>query len=112
MGLKKTLSNFLQLIINKRRIYFLDKILEKFIKLSSARKGKIDALLISSKELSQAERKKINEEISNAIKSNVDFTYKIDKNLVSGVKIQVGSLLIDTSVSNKLKRIKQSMIEN
>ena len=53
-----------------------------------------------------------NEEISNAIKSNVDFTYKIDKNLVSGIKIQVGSLLIDTSVSNKLKRIKQSMIEN
>ena len=112
MGLKKTLSNFLQLIINKRRIYFLDKILEKFIKLSSTRKGKIDALLVSSKELSQDERKKINEEISNSIKSNVDFTYKIDKNLVSGIKIQVGSLLIDTSVSNRLKRIKQSMIEN
>ena len=112
MGLKKTLSNFLQLVVNKRRIYFLDRILEKFIKLSSIRKGKIDALLISSKELSQAERKKINEEISNAIKSNVDFTYKTDKNLVSGVKIQVGSLLIDTSVSNKLRRIKQSMIEN
>ena len=112
MKFNKTFNNFLQLIIKKRRIYFLDKILEKFIKLSSARKGKIDALLISSKELSQAERKKINEEISNAIKSNVDFTYKIDKNLVSGVKIQVGSLLIDTSVSNKLKRIKQSMIEN
>jgi len=112
MGLKKTLSNFLQLIINKRRIYFLDKILEKFIKLSSTKKGKIDALLVSSKELSQDERKKINEEISNSIKSNVDFTYKIDKNLVSGIKIQVGSLLIDTSVSNKLKRIKQSMIEN
>ena len=86
--------------------------MEKFIKLSSTRKGKIDALLVSSKELSQDERKKINEEISNSIKSNVDFTYKIDKNLVSGIKIQVGSLLIDTSVSNRLKRIKQSMIEN
>jgi F-type H+-transporting ATPase subunit delta len=86
--------------------------LEKFIKLSSTKKGKIDALLVSSKELSQDERKKINEEISNSIKSNVDFTYKIDKNLVSGIKIQVGSLLIDTSVSNRLKRIKQSMIEN
>ena len=40
MGLKKTLSNFLQLIINKRRIYFLDKILENLLNLSSARKGK------------------------------------------------------------------------
>ena len=111
-GLNKTFSNFLKLIINKRRIYFLDKILEKFIKLSSKRKGKIDAMLVSSKTFSQDEKKNINQEISKAIKSNIDFTYKTDKSLISGIKIQVGSLLIDTSVSNKLKRIKQSMIEN
>ena len=54
----------------------------------------------------------MDEEISKVIKSKIDFTYKTDKSLISGVKIQVGSLLIDTSVSNKLKRIKQTMIEN
>ena len=112
MNFNKTLDNFLQLIINKRRIYFLDRILEKFVKLSSKRKGKIEATLISSKDLSQEEKNSINSEISKAVKSNLDFSYKTDKNLISGVKIQVGSLLIDTSVSNKLKRIKQSMIEN
>ena len=112
MKLKKTLSNFLQLIINKRRIYFLDKILERFIKLSSIKKGKLDAILITSKDLSQNEKSNINQEISQAIKSTINFTFKTDKSLISGVKIQVGSLLIDTSVSNKLKRIKQSMIEN
>ena len=90
----------------------MDKILEKFIKLSFKRKGKIEAILISSKNLSQDEKNNINNEISKSIKSNIDFTYKIDTNLISGVKIQVGSLLIDTSVSNKLKRIKQTMIEN
>ena len=111
MRLNKTLNNFLQLIINKRRIYFLDKILETFIKLSSKRKGKIEAILTSSKDLSRDEKNKINEDISKAIKSNIDFIYKIDKSLISGVKIQVGSLLIDTSVSNKLKKIKQLMIE-
>ena len=46
------------------------------------------------------------------LKSNIDFAFKTDKSLISGTKIQVGSLLIDTSVSNKLKRLKQSMIEN
>ena len=55
----------------------------------------------------------INEkEISKAIKSKIEFTFKTDKSLISGIKIQVGSLLIDTSVSNKLKRIKQLIIEN
>ena len=112
MKLNNTFNNFLQIIINKRRIYFLDKILEKFIKLSSKRKGKVDAMLISSKDLPLEEKDYINKEISKSIKSNIEFTYKTDKSLISGIKIQVGSLLIDTSVSNKLKRIKQSMIEN
>ena len=111
MKLNKNFSNFLQLIINKRRIFFLDKILDKFIKLSSKRKGKIDATLISSKDLSHDERNKISQEISKAIKSKIEFTFKTDKSLISGIKIQVGSLLIDTSLSNKLKRIKQSMTE-
>ena len=112
LKLNQTLHNFLQLIISKRRIYFLDIILEKFVKLNSKRKGNIEALLISSKDISQDERNNINQEISKAIKSNINFTYKTDKSLISGVKIQVGSLLIDTSVSNKLKRIKQTMIES
>ena len=111
MKLNKNFSNFLQLIINKRRIFFLDKILDKFIKLSSKRKGKIDGTLISSKDLSYDERNKISLEISKAIKSKIEFTFKTDKSLISGIKIQVGSLLIDTSLSNKLKRIKQLMTE-
>tara|TARA_A100000164_G_scaffold352360_1_gene357928 strand:+ start:345 stop:902 length:558 start_codon:yes stop_codon:yes gene_type:complete len=112
MNFNKILKNFLSFVVEKRRIYFLDKILEKFIKLSSKNKGNIEAILISSKNLSQEEKNKINDEISKAIKANIEFNYKIDKSLISGLKIQLGSLLIDTSVSNKLKRIKQSMIEN
>ena len=111
MKLNGNFSNFLQLIIKKRRIFFLDKILDKFIKISSKRKGKIDATLISSKDLSQDERYKISQEISKAIKSKIEFNFKTDKSLISGIKIQVGSLLIDTSLSNKLRRIKQSMTE-
>ena len=72
----------------------------------STKKGIIDAMLTSSKDLSRDEQTQINKEISQAINSNVDFKFKVDKTLISGVKIQVGSLLIDTSIRNKLKRIK------
>ena len=75
MGLKKTLKNFLKLIISKRRIYFLDKILDKFIKLSSKKKGKIEAIFISSKNLSQDERNVISQEISKAIKLKYKFYF-------------------------------------
>ena len=112
MKFEKTFENFLNLIISKRRVYFLDKILERFIKLSSNKKGKVDAVLISSKDLTKTELNSINDEISKTIKSKVDFLFKKDENLISGIKIQLGSLLIDTSISNKLKRIKNVMLEN
>ncbi len=111
MKLNKNFSNFLQLLISKRRIFFLDKILSKFIKLSSKSKGKVEAVLTSSKDLTQNEKDNISQEISKAIKSNIEFIYKTDKSLITGIKIQVSSLLIDTSIRNKLKRIKQSIME-
>jgi len=49
MGLKKTLSNFLQLIINKRRIYFLDKILLRVLKNNSNEMGNIFFKVFNSK---------------------------------------------------------------
>ena len=112
LKLSRTFNNFLQFIIKKRRIYFLYNILKSFIKLNTKEKGIVNAVLTSSKDLSEEEKNKINTEISKAISSTVNFSYKIDKKLISGVKVQVGSLLIDTSVSNKLKKFKQTMIEN
>ena len=112
MSFNKILINFLNLIIEKRRIYFLDRILDKFINLSSKKRGKIVAELISSKNLTDAEREKINLEISKSIKSNIDFTYKTDKSLISGIKLQLGSLLIDTSLRSKLKKLKHIMVNN
>ena len=112
MKLNKTFTNFLQLIINKRRIFFLDKILQKFLNLCSKKKGKIDALLTSSKKLSNEEIADINRQISNTIGSKVELTFNVNQDLIGGIKLQVGSMLIDTSIKNKLKKFKQLMVEN
>ena len=106
------LKNFFKLIIEKRRIFFLDKILKKFLILCSKKKGKIDALLTSSKKLSNEEIADISRQISNTIGSKVELTFKVNQDLIGGIKLQVGSLLIDTSIKNKLKKFKQLMVEN
>ena len=37
---------------------------------------------------------------------------KVDKDLIGGLKLQLGSFMIDTSIKNKLKKFEQAMIEN
>ena len=110
--LSKILKNFLLLLIEKRRIFFVKKILENFLDFCSKKRGEIKASLISSKELSQNELNDISNDLSKSIGSKIKFNYQVDKNLIGGLKLQLGSFMIDTSLKNKLKKLEQAMVED
>jgi len=112
LSFSKNLKNFLLLLIEKRRIFFIKKIFESFLKLCSKKRGEIKASLISSKELSQLELDNISKDLSDSMGSIIKFDYKIDKKLIGGLKLQLGSTMIDTSIKSKLKKYEQAMIEN
>jgi F-type H+-transporting ATPase subunit delta len=111
-GFTKNLKNFLLLLIEKRRIFFVIKILKTFLKLCSKNRGEVEASLISSKELSSVELENISTEMSSSMGSKIKFDYKVDKDLIGGFKLQLGSFMIDSSIKNKLKKYEQKMLEN
>jgi len=112
MNFSKIFKDFLSVIVLKRRIFYLHKIILSFLKLSSEKRGEVSAKLISSKALSAEELKKISSELSNIINTEINFDYRVDKNLIGGFKMQIGSLMVDTSIKNKLKNYEQQMLEN
>ena len=111
LGFSKNLKNFFLLLIKKRRIFFVKKISENFLRFCSRKRGEVKASLISSKELSQTELDEINKDLSKTMDSTLIFDYKVDKELIGGLKLQLGSFMIDTSINNKLKKYEQEMIE-
>ena len=108
----KNLKNFFLLLIDKRRIFFAKKISDSFLKLCSIKRGEIKASLISSKELSLNELEEISKDLSKSMGSIIKFDYKVDKELIGGLKLQLGSFMIDTSIKNKLKKYEKAMLEN
>ena len=112
LNFSKNLKNFLLLLIEKRRIFFVNKVFNSFLKLCAKKRGEIKASLISSKELTDSELDQINKDFSKTMGSSLKFDYKVDKSLIGGLKLQLGSLMIDTSIKNKLKKYKQMMLEN
>ena len=107
----KNLKNFFLLLIEKRRIFFVKKITESFLKLCSKKRGEVKASLISSKELSQKEIDEIRVDLSKSMVSNLIFDYKVDEKLIGGLKLQLGSFMIDTSIKNKLNKYEKLMLE-
>jgi F-type H+-transporting ATPase subunit delta len=93
LSFSKNLKNFFFLLIKKRR-------------------SELKGSLISSKELSKSELDDLSKDLSKSVGSNLKLNYKVDKELIGGLKLQLGSFMIDTSIKNKLKRYKQVLIEN
>ena len=107
----KNLKNFFLLLIQKRRIFFVKKIFESFLRFCSKKRGEVKASLISSKELSQNELNEISKDLSKLMGTTLKFDYKVDKELIGGLKLQLGSFMIDTSIKNKLKKYEKAMLE-
>ena len=112
MKFSKNLKNFLSVLVIKRRIFFLKKIIISFLKLSAKKRGELSAQLVSSKNLTEQELKNVSDDLSKVIGSEISFDYKVDQDLIGGFKMQIGSLMIDTSIKSKLKKYKQIMLEN
>ena len=112
MNFNKIIKNFFSILIIKKRIFFLDNIIEEFFKIISHNRGEIGANLISAKQIDEKTILDIEKEISANIKSSIKLKSKVDETLIGGVVIQIGSLMIDTSIKNKLEKYKKVMMEN
>ena len=105
------LKNFLCFLITKRRLFFVQKILKNFINICSQKRGEVSAKLIAAKKLNENEVNKIKDELSENFVTKVKLDYKYDPSLIGGLIIQVGSVMIDTSIQSKLKQLENKMIE-
>ena len=107
----QTLKKFLGFLTIKNRLFFLNQIIDSFLDLVSSSKGELKAKLLSSKELSKAELEKIRNELSKDFQSSIKIDYKHDPDLIAGIVIQVGSVMVDTSIKSKLRQLQKIMIE-
>ena len=91
-------------------MFFVRKILKNFISICSKKRGEVSAKLVAAKELSNSEVNKIIDELSKNFTSKVKLDYKYDPTLIGGLIIQVGSVMIDTSIKSKLKQLENKML--
>ena len=110
-NLNKLLKKFLNFLVMKRRFFYVEKILKDFINICSKNRGEISAKLIVAKELNESQIIKIKNELSQNFGSEIKLNYNYDPDLIGGLIMQVESVMIDTSIKNKLQKIENKMIE-
>jgi F-type H+-transporting ATPase subunit delta len=100
------IMNFLMLLVDRRRIRFLQGILKQFQAQLRELKQTVVAEVISAVELTDAQRQSVSEKVKAMTSANqVELDTKIDPDLIGGVIIKVGSQVIDASLRGQLRRI-------
>ena len=109
--LNELLTKFLNFLISKRRLFYVDKILKSFVETCSVKRGELKAELTSAKDLTENEVDNIKEVLTKNFSSKIKLNYKHDASLIGGLIVQIGSTMVDTSIKNKLQQIENRMIE-
>ena len=87
------------------------EVLERFDYLIDKDSKIIKVQITSSTRLPDDEVQKISSTIENKIQKKLNLKMDIDTSLVGGIKLRVGNTLIDGSVSNRLQKMRETLIQ-
>ncbi len=102
-------SNFLNVLIDNRRLNILEALIETIHKILAEKRGEKTAYIKVAQDLTAAQRKELEQSLKNASGSTVSLQIEIDPSLLGGMIITLGSQMIDDSVAGKLERLKMAM---
>lgn len=108
-GIERHVRNLVAVLIDHRRIQFLQQITDQLEKELDARMGVADAQITSARELADAERRTLEAEIAKLTGKKVRAQFELDSSLLGGAVVRVGSTIYDGSVKGQLERIKAAI---
>ena len=100
---------FLKVISNNKRFSSLPSIILQFININAQKRGDILADVTSADDLSDHQQENIKEQLRKILGEKLSLNFKIDKNIIGGLIVKVGSKMIDTSLANKINKLKIAM---
>ena len=99
------------LLMEKGHMMLLGEVVKRFDYLKDKDSEIIKVQITSSSRLSDDEVQRISLNIENKIQKKVDVTMETDTSIVGGIKLRVGNTLIDGSVSNRLQKMRDTLIQ-
>ena len=102
-------TTFLKVLSDNKRISNLISIILQFKKINSEKRGDITADITSADELSEDEKNNITNQLKNSLGQKLSLNFDVDKDIIGGLIVRVGSKMIDTSILNKINKLKIAM---
>jgi F-type H+-transporting ATPase subunit delta len=110
-GAEPEFVNFLELLIEKGRMPEIFRVRREFEELWKQENRRIDVTVTSAVELDPAVVSRIGEEIERQTGQEVDLASRVDDEILGGVVLQVGNMVLDASIRNRLEKLRKSVAQ-
>ena len=102
-------STFLKVLSKNKRFQKTLDIISQFKDINAQKRGDVLADITSAEKLSSEQQDNIKEQLRTILGDKLSLSYKVDEQIIGGLIIKVGSKMIDTSLSNKINKLKIAM---
>jgi len=102
-------NTFIKVIEKNKRFSNLASIITQFININSQRRGDVLAGITSADELNDDQKTNITNQLKSILGDKLSLSFDVDKNIMGGLIVKVGSKMIDTSLANKINKLRIAM---
>ena len=104
-------KNFLRVVAANRRLFAVDQIIRGFHAQVARHKGEVTAEVTVAAPLNDARLAEIRDALKAVTAKDVQVDVTVDPAIIGGLKVKVGSRMVDASLRTKLNSIKFAMKE-
>jgi F-type H+-transporting ATPase subunit delta len=101
--------NFLKLLAEKHRMPLVFRVQRQFERLWKEERRRLDVTVTSAVELDPKIVEKVGEEIEKQTGRKVELQSTVDEDILGGLVLQVGNMVLDASVRNRLERLRKNI---
>ena len=102
--------NFLKLLVQSRRIRYIDDIVKSYINLSNQYLGIEEGTIYTPYKLTDQQIQDIEKAISQKENKKVTLKVSIDPSLLGGIKVQIANRIYDGTIKNKVEMLKKELL--
>jgi F-type H+-transporting ATPase subunit delta len=110
-GISGIAANFLRVVAANRRLFAVVEIIRGFNRMVAAHKGEVTAQVTVAEQLNDARMNEIRDALKQVTGKDVQIDVDVDPSIIGGIKVKVGSRMVDASLRTKLNSIKFAMKE-
>ncbi len=108
-GISKQARNLVAVLIDHRRVHFLEPIIRQLEKELDARLGFAEADITSARQLGDPEKREFEAQVGRLTGKKVRARYDLDASLLGGAVVRIGSTIYDGSVKGQLEKMKEAI---